>query len=125
MVSYTFQKQGTYNVQCLNYPKLRLTVTVSEKDEDLTETYVETQSFNESMNNFLSEENSVLSFSNVERDFDVVGHCLQLLNSGKSAKEIKDQYSQVFAENREPEKEKRRGPKRESNSSEEKRPKND
>lgn len=102
--NYRFREPGTYNVYCLNYPKMKQTVIVEDKESmasvtDIRCSEVMSQiSVNAKDSLFRQSDDQHLSYYDlsIDQEFNDISECLHLINEGCPAFSIKNKFTDLF-----------------------------
>lgn len=101
---YRFREAGIYNVYCLNYPKMRQTVIVEDRESMMSTTdlrYSEvTSQFSLTAPDSLFRESEDHPLScmdqSMEQEFNDISECLHLIKEGCPAFSIKSKFTELF-----------------------------
>lgn len=107
---YRFREAGIYNVYCLNYPKMKQTVIVEQKNglmslNDIRCSETASQiSVTARESFFMQSEDQQLSINNqsVEQEYNDISECLHLIKEGCPAFSIKSKFTELFKNENEP-----------------------
>jgi len=101
--TYRFREAGIYTVSCLNYPKMRQTVLVEDKESmsvaDLRSSDVNSMiSCNARQSLFMHSDNQLADALDVsiEAEFNDISECLHLIKEGCPAFSIKNKFNELF-----------------------------